>query len=415
MKKNKTLDYLFRHQTAFQERLYLVASENSLIPEARLAFLTDVVNRYYFPLEEYRFWAFPGNEYLESIYTRCTELLKKRTGAAYVNIRPISGINAMTIALAALCRDRGTIATFAPENGGHSITHNIARRLGIKTVYVPYDQRGFRIESSALSTLVRQNNVSLLYLDQAHILFPLNLTEVRAALPDTVKIYYDGSHVMGLILGRQFQNPLTEGATFLGGNTHKTIPGPHKAFIATNNETEFKKIDEYSKLFVSHDHAADVAALSIVLEEMDGKWESYAKQVVRNAQYFAHALSNRGFTVAAKELGFTQSHQVWIDTHPHMEAFDAVVALSRCNIIANTIQAPTTPGRLALRVGVQEITYHGADKTIMEEIADIFEKRLIKKRYSEKDMRLRVSEIKKRLRLPFDKTLADKIMTLLSS
>ncbi len=410
-----TLDDIINQQQAYNERLYLVASENSPSISARLALLTDVMNRYYFPLEKSRHWAFPGNEFSESIYERCTLLLQEVTGAKFVNIRPVSGVSAMTIALAALARIGDTVASISPENGGHAITSAVAKRLGLRVVSLPYDQAVFSVDTSRLSEFIEREGVSLIYLDQPHVLFPQRVNEIKASLPESVKIYYDGSHTMGLTFGGSFQDPLKEGAGFLGGSTHKTIPGPHKGFIATNDETWHKAIDEYSRVFVSHDHGGDVAALTIVLEEMRGHWGEYAAQVIKNAQHLARRLDEKGLTVLAKNLGFTQSHQVWIDTHPFCDAFDAVMTLARHNIITNTINAPTLPGRLAVRIGVQEITYCGADERSMDLIADLFGDILIRKTMNERDLRGQVADLKKTLTPPFDREAFEKIVATITA
>lgn len=410
----KTLNDILAHHKAYRERLYLVASENSPSMNARLAFLTDALNRYCFPLEEYRHWAFPGNEFIETVYERCRGLLRGLTGAELVSIRPISGVSAMTVALAALARAGDTIATIFPENGGHTITAPLAERLGLRVAYLPYDASGFFMDIEALPDFVEREGVKLIYLDQANVLFPHPIAKMRSVIPPSVKIYYDGSHVMGLVFGKNFQDPLGEGAHFLGGSTHKTIPGPHKAFIATNDPAAFSRISSCAKIFISHDHGGDIAALTIVLEEMNGRWGSYAAQVVKNAQHFAAALLKHGFNVLAKDLGFTRSHQVWLDVESYEEPFEAVKTLARHNIIVNTIaNAPALGGRLAVRAGVQEVTYCGADEAAMDEIADIFAEILIRKRQPENEIKRRVLEIKKGLLPPFDEALLEKALQTL--
>src|SRR3989344_3634628 len=114
----KTIDDIIEHQKEYYNRIYLIPSENSPSITARLVFITDIFNRYFFPLQENRQWVFPGNQLLEKIYGRCEDLLKEITGARYVNIKPISGVSAMTIALAALAKPGNRIATVSPQNGG---------------------------------------------------------------------------------------------------------------------------------------------------------------------------------------------------------------------------------------------------------------------------------------------------------
>ena len=130
---------------------------------------------------------------------------------------------------------------------------------------------------------------------------------------------------------------------------------------------------------------------------MDNAWPEYALATVHNAQYLGSALHLRGFNVAARDFGFTKSHQLWIDTSDHMDAFEAVKALARCGIIVNTINAPAFPGKLSLRIGVQEITYLKANDDDMECIADIFEQILIKQHYSEEKIQHRINVMKQKL------------------
>ena len=66
-------------------------------------------------------------------------------------------------------------------------------------------------------------------------LFPHPVKELKAVC-DEVGAYvaYDASHVLGLIAGGQFQDPLREGADFITSSTHKTFPGPQGGVIMGN-------------------------------------------------------------------------------------------------------------------------------------------------------------------------------------
>lgn len=395
-KVSKIIEDIKVHDALNESRIHLVASENSLHFSARVAFLSDVINRYYFPLEQTRNWAFPGNEQLESIHTKSEEYIRNLLQARFVNIRPISGINAMTVALAGLTESGDKILSFSQENGGHSITSAIAKRLGLTFLEIPYDQNKFTVDIEELSKIVKRNNVKLLYLDQCHVLFPPPVTEIKKSVGNTT-VYYDGSHIMGLIFGGKILNPLEEGADLLGGNTHKTIPGPHKAFIATNNQTFFKKITEASYTFVSHDHVADIAALGIVLELMEKRWNQYAENIVKNAQSFGKQLKTLGFFVSGEDRGYTQTHQIWVSTEPFMDAFDAVKRLAKCGIITNTFEIPGGKGKLSLRVGVQELTFLGATIQTFEQIAGLFKRIIIDKLPDEDSIGKEIGDIKKNL------------------
>ena len=132
-----TLEDILDHERTAKKRLNLVASENLPSITARFAYLSDIIARYYFPSDR-NSSVFPGNEFLEKIYHRCEKKIGELVGAKYVSVRPIAGLSAMTVALAGLVRPGETIATISPENGGHNLTVRIARRLGLRLVYLPY-------------------------------------------------------------------------------------------------------------------------------------------------------------------------------------------------------------------------------------------------------------------------------------
>ena len=60
------------------------------------------------------------------------------------------------------------------------------------------------------------------------------------SLAVNIPLLYDGAHVLGLILGGQFQNPFEEGAHFISGSTHETFPGPQRGVILGNMATELE-------------------------------------------------------------------------------------------------------------------------------------------------------------------------------
>ena len=55
-----------------------------------------------------------------------------------------------------------------------------------------------------------------------------------------IPLLYDGTQVLGLILGGQYQNTFEEGAYFINGSTHKTIPSPQLGVILGNIATELE-------------------------------------------------------------------------------------------------------------------------------------------------------------------------------
>lgn len=370
----EVLSLLAGYHSDSAARLHLVASENRLSLAARLPHLTEAATRYAFPSADGgENWAWPGNEALGQIEQRAAAGLRALLGARFVNLKAVSGVSCLTIALSALARPGDVVWNIAEVDGGHGSTRFIGTRLGLTMSALPFDRNRYAIDTNRLAASVRTGPPpALVYLDSFMCLFPHDLAALRAAVGPEAIIHYDGSHALGLIAGGQFQDPLREGADTLGGSTHKSFPGPHKGVLATNRAEIAERLDEHASHFVSHHHPADVASLAITTAEMHVRGASYAHRAVENARHLAACLAERGFTVCAEKLGYTRSHQLWLDIAPIIPPEQASRLLLAAGIVVNAIDIPYTPSGTGLRLGVQEAAWMGMDTIAMEEIAGVF-------------------------------------------
>ena len=233
--------------------LNMIASENVVSPSVRKRLDSDFECRYtnaYAPTLSTN-WAsfdawYEGLGYVEQVERICHGLLKKLFAAQYADYRPISGSAAILANWLALTEVGDTIVTTSPNDGGHGEGWDEAARLtGRKIEYWPFDANEFVIDSTKAKEMIKQLKPKLLVFGSSQILFPAPLHELKA-LADEVGSYcvYDGSHVMGLIAGKQFQDPLREGATTLFGSTHKSFPGPQGGIILSNADEKItSKLD----------------------------------------------------------------------------------------------------------------------------------------------------------------------------
>lgn len=200
------------------------------------------------------------------------------------------------------------------------------------------------------------------------ILFP---QPVRA-LAETAKengavVGYDGSHVMGLIAGEQFQDSLREGACALFGSTHKTFFGPQGGIILADKEHGERLKECVYPAFVDNAHWNRIAALTLALAEMKKFGRDYAGQVIRNAQALASALYDYGLPVACRHLGFTRSHQVLLDYGGYEKGRARAEKLQRANIIVDCV----------IRVSTCEVTRRGMKEAEMLHIAELIKRVLV--------------------------------------
>ena len=401
---NHLLSLLLSNESRSRESIYLTPSENVLSPLAKLPFLLDAHHRYF--LDDFRRfgqWYFPGGKQFENIENDIlAPLLKELSGARYVNVRPISGMNCMTIALAALAENGDRIMSLPVENGGHVSTSIVAERLGLQLCHIPFSTT-YDIDLDRMKSMLLEGQPALIYIDQSTLLFPLDPFSIRQ-LVDTVSpktiIYYDSSHTNGLIMGKAMFNPLERGAHVMGGSTHKTLPGPHKGFLATNEKSISERINHYANHFVSHHHPSSMLSLVITLVEMKFcGGETYAKKIILNSKAFAHELHNNGFQVAAEQRGYTDSHQVWayIEDKSFMPVF--LNCLQTAGIVVNHFDSLPGIAQPAMRLSLSELTRCGADADVARRLAKIMSS-ILKEKFIDNEVRQKVKSIKQQYSSP---------------
>ncbi|MCK4258882.1 MAG: hypothetical protein KAX49_07880 [Halanaerobiales bacterium] len=350
----KILDYILKNEEISRRTLRLVASENIPQVEERLPYMLDMFARYSF-LDENIPWKYP-TFYLKEIELKSQELLKQYLNCKFINLKPISGLNGMLSTIAAFNDIGDTVMSLSPLDGGHAETASIVKKLGYKSKFLPFKKDTWQIDIDALKNSDDLDSINMVYLDICMASFPQPVAQLREVVPKKTLIVYDASHVVGLILGKQFQQPLDEGADILISNTHKTIPGPHKGIFATNKRLLNWQYNQMSGHFISHHHIADVACLGLVLEKGVEFFEKYALTTISNAKYLAEKLYNKGIKVQLQHLGFTQCHQIWIECGDQAEVSRIVDDLNSINIVVNGALIPSLDGGWGIRLGLQEVS-----------------------------------------------------------
>ena len=212
------------------------------------------------------------------------------------------------------------------------------------------------------------------------------MKEMAAAAKEVgASVMYDGAHVLGLIAGGQFQDPLREGADVMTGSSHKTFPGPQGGFLLSSSEDPAFHRKLNNAMFpgvCSSYHLHHVAGKVMALAEFKEYGAAYAKDIVANAQAFAAALAGEGFDVLAESRGYTASHQV-LTRHGDLDSgagAKAAQKLEQAGIITNMNMLPGDTKALApsgLRLGVQELTRVGFTTDEMQDVAKFYARVLL--------------------------------------
>lgn len=354
------LELVSRHEEYRANVVNLVASENAVSDDVKRALGSDLAGRYVaYP----KFYG--GTRYMDEIWEICVKRACKVFRARHAAVNPIGGHIALMATLTTLCVRGSTVATIPPEYGGYgglARERSMAYMLGLKVDYLPYDGANHNLDVEGCVKRILEVKPDVVVLGSSLILFPQPVRELAEAVHSYGgKLVYDGSHVMGLIAGGAFQDPLREGADVLLGSTHKSFFGPQGGLVLSDNQ-EFMERLQSSFLHVTQDnpHPNRVAALAVALAEMERWGEVYANKVVSNSRRLAKTLFEEGLPVAHNSSGeFTSSHQVFLDYGGWEKGGRVRDELEEVKIIADA----------GVRLGLSEVTRRGYDEEDVEEVA----------------------------------------------
>ncbi len=376
------------HDTWRSLCLNLCAAENVMSKHVRDMLGSDLAHRYGdYNGRDLTARKYFGTKIIVELEQTVEDLAKEVFQADFVELRPVSGHTAGNAIMMGLCKPGDLVLELSRECGGHRLASKLitSKLIPLHVDYHAFDATSFNIDVKATLEQVERLKPRLLIVGSSNFLFPIPLRELAdglKAFPDTVLVY-DASHVLGLIVGQTFQDPLAEGAHVVLAGTQKSFPGPQGGVIYSNDGALMEQISlaVYPALLSNH-HLARLPALGLVLDEMRVSGQEYAGSVVDNARALARGLHGEGLEVVGRDIGFTDSHTVLMQTGNLLGNDDWGYELDRHDIIVNTIQLPELLGGKGVRLGVSEITRRGAGEDVMSEIAAIVADVLLQRRDS---------------------------------
>ena len=351
--------------------LNLNAAESVMSPTARRIVVSDLYARSMPRTTTIR--PHGGRRYIEQIEWLLDAACTKLFSVKHSECRPPTASGGESVVLHALTNVGDSILGLESIRGHRTWNAPVgySGMRGLNVLEIPYDYEEWNIDVEKLKEIAKTvTSAPLVIVGSPLFLFPYPVQEVRGVADDIgAKVWYDAAHVLGLIAGGQFQDPLREGAHLITGSAQKTFSGPVGGMILTDEDEIFQKVDS---LFAGHfsifGHSR-MAALAITVLEWMEFGRDFAQQIVSNTKALGAALDGEGFDVMAKEKGYTQSHTIAVNTTSHGGGESAVAALERSNIIGSAfmIWSPQETFR-GLRFGVAEMTRYGMKEREMKEI-----------------------------------------------
>ena len=331
---------------------------------------------------------YQGQKYMSQIEDYVTDIMKSLFKADWADVRLVSGTHANLATFKGLSlASKNNKMVVTPLSCGAHISHDYTglagNVLGLENINHVYDVDEFNIDPDKSAYVIRAAKPGIVTFGGSLFLFPHPIQELRAVCEEVgAYIAYDASHVLGLIAGGEFQDPLREGADFITSSTHKTFPGPQGGVImgiptSPALEKAVKKIQfAIFPLSASNTHLGRLPALGIAALEMKLFGAELARQTVKNAQTAGQHLYENGVKVLAEKKGFTQSHQIAVDIRNFGGGKKIAQDLEDANIILNKNLLPyddqsSKDDPSGLRIGFQDVTRRGFKEGDIKHLCDL--------------------------------------------
>lgn len=352
----------------------LQPSENILSPAVRRALSSDMAGRYTLRSNEFitndgAANSYGGTRYLDEVESLGEETASSLFHGAHVSLKPLSGHVASLLMVAATCRKGDTIMSIPSTEGGYDGygQQYIPDLFSLKFRPLPFDRERWNVDENVAAEAIREVKPRLVVLGQSFILFPYKMKEIREACDDARAVLaYDASHVMGLVTGGRFQDPVGEGADIVVGSTHKSFPGPQGGLFVTGDDgiwREFTKNTTWR--VIDNAHWNRIAGVAQAFLEMKRHGPRYAARIQSNSASLGRYLHQEGIECKFGRLGYSKSHQLHLDGAA-MTAAGFTFGSFSSKLQGSDIIVDTT-GRL----GTSEVSRLGMGEKEMKSIASL--------------------------------------------
>lgn len=374
---------LERHRMYRRKTLNLIASENVMSPAVAIYYALDLGHRYgNYEGTDVHCRKYQGNRFLADLEEKALQDIRSMFHAQVADLRPLSGHVAGAAVILGVCEPGDLVLELNSESGGHRLAEKLclARLIRLRIEPVPFDGVEFQVQVEETVNRIYRDKPRLVILGSSCYLFPTPIEEIAAACRACGAILLmDASHVLGLIAGGVFPQPLDEGADLLISSTHKTLGGPQGGLLCARSEAIVRDVIPalYPGLITNH-HLMRIPALIAVLAEWRCFGAAYARAIVENAVSLANELETLGTKVVRTTKGPTQSHTILIKTEGlGRSAKEIAQRMEDCGIIAGAAVLPAEQGGEGIRLGVQEITRLGLNKDYIGRLAHLIQDSMI--------------------------------------
>ena len=370
----KILSILEREQNRQTDTVELIASENFASQEVMDLCGSVFTNKYAEGYSGKRYYN--GCDHMDEIEDLAISRVKSLFGCKYANVQPHSGANANTAVYQAFLKPGDIILGMDLASGGH-LSHGSIPNISGKI----YHSYSYGVDDDGL---LDYDQIE----EQALAIKPKMIIAGASAYPRQIEFsrFYeiaykcgayllaDIAHYSGLIAGSAYETPFPY-ADVVTSTTHKTLRGPRGGIILWNKKDYTRRIN--SAVFpgtqggpLMHIIAAKAQCFH---EALQPEFETYALNVVENAQAMGEVFRKRGIKI---QTGGTDSHILLLNlTKSKYNGREAADHLEENGITVNKNGIPNDPRAFTetsgIRIGTAaETTRHGGDTKWFENLAN---------------------------------------------
>lgn len=385
-----------------QSGLVMIPSENFTSLAVLESIGTVLNNKYAEGYSKARYYT--GNQFIDEVETLAVERAKKLFGAEYANVQPHSGTTANLAIYYALLNPGDKILSLNLAQGGH-LSHGSRVSLVsqiYKIVHYNVDPKTNLLDYEKIKEITTAEKPQLIISGFSSYPRKVDFKKI-GEIAKEVGAYHlaDISHIAGLIIAGEHQNPFPE-ADVVMTTTHKTLRGPRGAIILCKKDLA-AKIDKAVFPGTQGGPFEHIIAAKAVCfaEAMSEKFKTDQIQTVKNAQVLAQTLIDNDFTLIT---GGTETHLILIDCRPlkisgkqAANILAEVGIYTNANVIPYDANPPANPS--GLRLGTPALTTQGMTENEMKLIGRVIADLL--KNPDDKNIKNKVKELVKKLTTQF--------------
>lgn len=339
--KDKIVFDLIEQETNRQEtEIELIASENYVSKEVLEANGSILTNKYseWYPGKRYYAW----QEFIDKIENLAIDRCKELFWAEYVNVQPLSWSPANLAVYLAVLNPWDTVLWLSLDQWWHLSHGHPLNFSWLLYNIVPYflDKETELIDMDEVERLALEHKPKMILAGFSAYSRNLDWKRFRE-IADKVwaVLFADIAHIAWLIAWKAIESPVPY-CDIVTTTTHKTLRWPRWAIIMSK-EKYAKDIARAVFPWVQWwPHENNIAAKAVAFREaLQPEFQTYVKQVIKNAQVMAEELKNHWFKIVS---WWTDNHLVLVDVFSSFWASwkEAEVALEKVGLSTNKNMVP---------------------------------------------------------------------------